>query len=93
MKCRICNGKGYLPYMKYPGGPQCPACHGHGWIPFWTEAERAGLKAMGEWWKELSIFPNHHIVARDETRAVIERTIEAYVRAAREKKEGSRDTR
>ena len=29
------------------GDYTCMICGGRGWLPFWSEAERAGLKAMG----------------------------------------------
>jgi len=49
------------------------ACY-HGWLPFWTPAERVGLKAMGGLVKD---DPFHEVVD----------AIRAYVKAAREIKE------
>lgn len=56
----------------------------HGWIPFWTEAERAGLKALGN---SINISISH------DQDAVIGITwaIRAYVSASRRVKEPSCD--
>ncbi len=64
----------------------CP-CHpdancSHGWIPFWTESERAGLKAMG---KTLKFIVDHGI---DPTETGIDFATCAYVSASRRVKEG-----
>jgi len=50
MKCPKCDGgKKWTRVIDPPGwyDEPCSTCH-HGWLPFWTPAERAGLKAMGE---------------------------------------------
>ncbi len=51
MKCPWCGGTGrtlqdngdHTESMNW-----CPHCNRHGWIPYWTPAERAGIKAMGQ---------------------------------------------
>jgi hypothetical protein len=55
-------------------------CHGKGGLPFWTPAERAGLKAMGF---EVGEETDEYQPGRD---AAID-VIRAYIKAARAVKE------
>ena len=71
---RGCEGGGAARCENYPD------CHS-GWLPFWTPAERAGLKALGL----------HHCLNRDfggdRDEEIIAAAIVEYVKAAREAKE------
>ena len=63
----------------------CSDCHGTGWLPFWTPAERAGLKAMGlalRTFRPMSEYPTFEDGLRAH-RGIIR----AYVQAARKEKE------
>ena len=86
-KCRECRGTG----KDYHGNDfverfysdDCRGCDGHGWLPFWTEAERAGIKALGLEAKLYFRRKHFHIVF-----AGIALAIRAYVKSARAVKEG-----
>jgi hypothetical protein len=67
--------------------PICDYCHGHGWLPFWSEAERAGLKAMG-------LYLKHEDMATalfEIPRKCFREAIAIFVQAARAVKEGKDD--
>jgi len=53
----------------------------HGWLPFWTPAERAGLKAMGRTRKSYEQIHNHNAMA------IVAGAIGIWVSAARKAKE------
>lgn len=92
-KCEMCDGTGKETHCLYYGryiDTRCPSCEGHGWLPFWTPAERAGLRTLGE---NLRVnMPRHRengeawknckSCSRDAT------TIHRFVKAARAAKEG-----
>lgn len=103
MKCFTCGGSGErwdLPFAingRKPAQVVCFYCSGRGFIPgndpmFWTPAERAGLKAMGQWVMLARVM--HSRVkrrGRNSSWLMLCNFIEAvcaYVRAAREVKEG-----
>jgi hypothetical protein len=67
----------------------CHVCHGHGWIPFWTEPERAGLKAMGRRVYSIAKAGLDLTEVGQDLNTESIAMIRAYVRAAREKKEPS----
>jgi len=75
---RGCEGGGAARCENYPD------CHS-GWLPFWTPAERAGLKAMGRLRIELSELAGWN----DEEKAAGE-AIVRYVAASRRAKEGAK---
>ena len=84
MKCPDCDGgKKWTRVIDPPGwyDELCSTCH-HGWLPFWTPAERAGLKAMGRLRIELSELAGWN----DEEKAAGE-AIVRYVAASRKAKE------
>ena len=58
----------------------CSACKGTGWLPFWTPAERAGLKAIGR--VNLSCIDGSFT-----HREPMQYAIRAYVAASRRAKE------
>jgi hypothetical protein len=65
----------------------CPHPEGNckdGWLPFWTDAERAGLKIMGR----ALIDPRNSEELWPDAFIGIRGTIRAYVKAARAVKEG-----
>lgn len=90
MNCPAYN----TPYCRSDGQPctKVVDCR-HGWLPFWTPAERAGIRAMGEWyrfWKNLQ-----HRDEKKESRAYhvgqlhgVETAIQRFVEYARKAKEG-----
>lgn len=82
MRCDCCNGDGECMDMDWQISP-CSECHGRGWLPFWTPAERAGLKALG-----LERDLNRDF-GGDRDEEIIEAAICAYVKAAREEKKKS----
>ena len=45
-KCQAWNDIDNLCELHCSIPDECDGCS-HGWLPFWSEAERAGLKAMG----------------------------------------------
>lgn len=86
-KCKYCHGRGQTKIYDYIeahgigahhclGVEPCSECGGRGYSPFWTPAERAGLKAMGQ---EFKVSGNGWINVYD--------TIRAFVKAARAAKE------
>lgn len=91
------------PYCKSDGQPCAKRvdCR-HGWLPFWSESERAGLKAMGAYIMAARCYRADPLIlaitkGKPLTRAGEERTpsmkatmdtIRAFVSAARAAKEG-----
>jgi len=71
-------------------------CGGRGWLPFWSEAERAGLKAIGDGYKMMRLKaqekylepPNIPKSVRELMAETIALNIRSLVRAARRVKEG-----
>jgi hypothetical protein len=55
MRCPVCKGTKIIMLggESYP----CPTCSGTGnlWLKYWTEPERAGLKAMGRYLRSSDI--------------------------------------
>jgi hypothetical protein len=74
VKCHDCDGGRYGYFQANGQETPCPSCEGHFWLPFWTPAEREGLKAMGF---NFSGLP-------DDVKIAIRR----YVAASRKVKEG-----
>ena len=82
--------------------PQADKPCSNGWLPFWTEAERAGLKAMGEELRQIKIARAEEDRTRERykkqnltpifdlksEKVGIWHAIRAYVSAARRVKEG-----
>lgn len=68
---------------------RCPHPEGRcrlGWILFWTPAERAGLKALGEWYcLETGMRTDREKFAAEY---FIRQSISTFVKAARAAKEG-----
>ena len=82
MKCPDCDGgKKWTRVIDPPGwyDELCSTCH-HGWLPFWTPAERAGLKAIGR--VSLSCIDGSFT-----HREPMQYAIRAYVAASRRAKE------
>ena len=61
---------------------RCPICKGHGWLPFWTPAERAGLKALGDG----VLYAKENGLTR-RTIELAENMVEAFEKAAQAVKE------
>ena len=77
------------PRVNYCDGGLCNyfAVCSNGFVPYWTDSERAGLKAMGGEVKELKSFQK--TAFGDGELAGVTSTIRAYVSAARRAKEGA----
>lgn len=76
--CEDCHGSGSWCSDEIK---DCLFCGGAGWLPFWSPAERAGLKAMGE---EFKINRDHSY--KECSLGTVD-AICAYVQAARKSKE------
>jgi hypothetical protein len=97
MKCLLwvkhrCNIMSWdSPECQHPDGDcRGPLGGKTGWIPFWTPAERAGLKAMG--YGTYSIVPRWQIGLTEQEITINDGQVEiirAYVQAARKAKEQS----
>ncbi len=90
-KCPACRGRGRIKLYEYResnhvgfnecvGKETCSECGGRGYIPFWTPAERAGLRAMGR--LSLSCIDGSY-THREPMQCVIR----AYIKSARAAKE------
>jgi DnaJ-class molecular chaperone len=98
MKCPNCDGTGRSIQRLYYGryiATDCLDCDGHGWLPYWTESERAGLKAMGDEITNLQIdiekgrsYGMEYLVDRQGMKEAVMNAIQAYVKASRAVKEG-----
>ena len=95
MKCPMCNEHGEY-YSEELGRPstaevkRCTHCH-RGWLPFWTPAERAGIKAMGKTLKDYgweAVNSPLYVDGWSNMRFAVLDAIRACVKAARKVKEG-----